>query len=216
MPPIAELEAIRRQQILGAALRTIAAAGHANVTMADICREAGLSKGGLAHYYQSKEDLFQAVFSHFFDGIFQRAEAVFRAVEDPVEQLLSFRWLYNREDPDLDVGYPILFDFMSIAARNAVYRKIFQAWIDNWVRLLREALQEGQKRGLFAAALNPDAMARCISAIYQGIATRWYLAPGDHGTPWAVAALEAALKGLLGPYETKAGASGEAGDNPLT
>jgi AcrR family transcriptional regulator len=205
MPPIAELEAIRRQQILGAALRTIAAAGHANVTMADICREAGLSKGGLAHYYQSKEDLFQAVFSHFFDGIFQRAETAFRAVEDPVEKLLSFRWLYNREDPDLDVGYPILFDFMSIAARNAVYRKIFQDWIDNWINLLRGALEEGQKIGLFTGSLNPDAMARTISAVYQGIATRWYLAPEDHSTSWAMAALEGAMKGLLAPCMTTPG-----------
>ena len=50
MPPIPELEAIRKSQILRAAMETIAANGCANVTMADICSAAGLSKGGLAHY----------------------------------------------------------------------------------------------------------------------------------------------------------------------
>jgi AcrR family transcriptional regulator len=47
MPAIPELEAIRKAQILDAALQTIAANGHANVTMNDICKAAGLSKGGL-------------------------------------------------------------------------------------------------------------------------------------------------------------------------
>jgi AcrR family transcriptional regulator len=202
MAPIVELDAIRRKQILAAAQLTIAAAGHANVTMADICKAAGLSKGGLAHYYQSKEDLFQAVFHQFFDGIFQRAEATFRTAEGPLERLLSFRWLYSREDPDLDTGYPILFDFMSIAAHDPAYRTIFHAWIDNWIRLLREALEDGRTTGLFTGALDAEAMARTISAVYQGIATRWYLAPGDHSTRWAVEALQAAVGGLLAPYLT--------------
>ncbi len=200
MPPIAELDAIRRQQILAAAEQAIAARGHANVTMADICRAAGLSKGGLAHYYQSREDLFQAVFQRFFDGIFQRAETTFKAVQGPMERLLSFVWLYNRDDPDLDTGYPILFDFMSIAAHDASYRMVFDAWIDNWIRLLREALEEGRAAGLCNASLDAEAMAKTISAVYQGIATRWYLAPAEHPTRWAVSAVEAAIKGLMAPY----------------
>jgi len=44
MPHIPELEAIRKAQILEAALATIAENGCANVTMDDICKEAGLSK----------------------------------------------------------------------------------------------------------------------------------------------------------------------------
>jgi len=72
MPPIPELEAIRKSQILQAALNTIAANGCANVTMADICKSAGLSKGGLAHYYKSKRDLFLAAFKAFFQQIYAK------------------------------------------------------------------------------------------------------------------------------------------------
>ncbi len=115
MPPLVELEAIRKAQIIDAALRTIAERGCANVTMDDICKTAGLSKGGLAHYYKSKNDLFKAVFLEFFQRIFVRGEETMGTFDDPLEQLLSFEWLYDAEDPDVKTGYPMLYDFMSIA-----------------------------------------------------------------------------------------------------
>ena len=76
--------------------------------MDDICKTAGLSKGGLAHYYKSKNDLFKAAFQEFFQRIFIRGDETMSTFDDPLEQVLSFEWLYNAEDPDVDTGYPIL------------------------------------------------------------------------------------------------------------
>ena len=202
MPAIPELEAIRKAQILEAALQTIAASGHANVTMDVICKSAGLSKGGLAHYFKSKNDLFKAAFKTFFDRIFQRSQKTMNAVEDPLEQLLSFDWLFNLDDPDLNIGYPLLFDVMSLAAHDDDYRRIFHDWIDNWVVLLEGALRKGVAKGLFKK-LNPEATARTISAIYQGTATRWYLDPKSHTTEWALMSFRQAIAGLMRPYLTK-------------
>jgi len=47
---------------LEAGLRVLTLKGIAATTQDDICREAGLSKGGLVHYYKSKRLLFSAVF----------------------------------------------------------------------------------------------------------------------------------------------------------
>lgn len=204
MPAIPELEAIRKAQILEAALKTIAACGHANVTMDDICKAANLSKGGLAHYYRSKSDLFLAAFQEFFDRIFQRSQATMAAFDDPMDQLLSFDWLYDIADPDLEIGYPIVFDVMSIAVHDEAYRRIFHDWIDNWVVLLEGALRKGLAKGLFKK-LNPEATARTISAIYQGTATRWYLDPESHSRDWAVTSYQQAIRGLMRPYLTQPG-----------
>jgi hypothetical protein len=57
-------------------------------------------------------------------------------------------------------------------------------------------------RGLFKK-LNPEAVARTISAIYQGTATRWYLDPESHSTEWAVASFNQAIRGLMQPYLTQ-------------
>ena len=199
MPSIPELEAIRRPQILDAALDTIARSGSANVTMDDIARAAGLSKGGLAHYYKSKQSLFLAAFSHFFVRIFERSRQTLLHCKTTEEKILSFQWLYDANDPDMTIGYPVLLDFMSIAAHDSDYQAMFYQWVDQWVGFLSEALQEGIDSGTYSG-LDPDSVARTISAVYQGIALRWYLAPKAHSTKWAIDSLKTAVRGLLAPY----------------
>jgi hypothetical protein len=39
-----------------------------------------------------------------------------------------------------------------------------------------------------------------MSAVYQGIGTRWYLAKETHSSQWAVKASNDAIKGILAPY----------------
>jgi len=198
MPPIPELEAIRKAQILEAALKTISASGYANVTMDDVCRAAGLSKGGLAHYYRSKNELFVAAFGEFFERIFIRSKQTMELHDNPIDKILSFAWLYDRNDPDVNVGYPVLFDGMSLAVREKEYRTIFHAWFENWVRLLKEAIEEGVAKGILKDS-DPDATARAVSSVYQGIATRWYLDHDSHPTEWAVESYKKAITGLLFP-----------------
>ena len=202
MPPIPELEAIRKAQIIEAGMQAIAQRGCANVTMDDICKTAGLSKGGLAHYYRSKNELFKAVFTAFFEHIFQRSRETMTGHEGPLEKLLSFDWLYDADNPDMGTGYPLLFDFMAIAVHDGDYRDIFHDWIGHWVELLSGALQQGLDQGQFRS-LNPRDTARTISAIYQGIATRWYLDPQAHSREWAVASFQKAIRGLLAPHLTE-------------
>lgn len=198
MPPIPELEAIRKAQILDAALKTISASGYANVTMDAICRAAGLSKGGLAHYYRSKNELFIAVFREFFERIFRRSKQTMDLHKNPIDKLLSFDWLYDRSDPDVNLGYPVLFDCMSLAVRENGYRALFHDWFENWVSLLRDAIEDGLAKGIFKD-LDAEATARAVSSVYQGIATRWYLDYDSHSTKWAVESFKKAITGLLFP-----------------
>jgi AcrR family transcriptional regulator len=200
MPPIPELQTIRTTHIIETALATISASGCANVTMADICRAAGMSKGGLAHYYKSKRSLFIAVFKEFFQQIFQRGKKTMAEHSDPLGKLLSFGWLYDANDPEATLGYPILFDFMSIAVHDDEYREIFSNWINNWINLLKQPIIEGKKQNIFNQNIDPDATARSISAIYQGIATRWYLSPENHSTEWALDTLKRGVTGVLASY----------------
>ena len=54
-------EEIRRQQILDAARRFFVNKGFAETTMEDIAKAAGLSKGGIYHYFQGKKQVFEAL-----------------------------------------------------------------------------------------------------------------------------------------------------------
>jgi AcrR family transcriptional regulator len=197
MPPNPTLEKIRKSQILDAALRIISEQGAGFITMEHVARASGLSKGGLTHYFPSKEVLFRETFKEFFNRIFNRGRETMNQHADPLEKLLSFRWIYDREDAEVNVGYPMLFDGMALAARDPEYRSLLSDWFENWVVMLKEALQQGNDEGRFAVR-DLDGTARTISAIYQGIGMRWFLDPEAHSTDWADSFLVRSITRLLG------------------
>ncbi|MBU2490298.1 MAG: TetR family transcriptional regulator [Proteobacteria bacterium] len=210
MASIPELEEIRRNQILEAALSTIAETGAAHVTMDDIAQAAGLSKGGLIHYYRSKNELFQATFKELFERIFELSRESMAQHSDPMEKILAFDFLYDLENPYTRQGYPLLFDSMALAAREPDYQAMFDAWVDRWIELLTGAIRQGIADGSFVE-MDPDPLARTISAIYHGIAIRWYLAPRSHSSEWAVNSFRTAIGGAMAPYRKKTGQDAEKG-----
>lgn len=199
MPPIPELEEIRRAQILEAGLITLAQKGIANATLDDVCIAVGLSKGGLIHYYKSKRILFSAVFEEFFKRIFQRSADTMARFDNPLDQILSYDWLYDPDDPETNMGYPLLLDLMSLAAHDEEHALMMEQWIDNWVKLLSTALEKGIAQNFFTQ-MNITDVARSISAVYQGIATRWYLGGGSHTRQWAIDTYKSGIMGILSPY----------------
>jgi AcrR family transcriptional regulator len=194
------LEKIRKSQILEATLRKIAEVGIQNITMDDIAAEAALSKGGIAHYFSSKDLLIKETFREFFAAIFTRGKGTMEQCVDPLDKVLSFIWLYNWEDPLVNIGYPMLFDAMSMAGHDPDYRALLHEWFDGWIELLGRAVEEGVASGAFPVT-DIQGTARAISSIYQGVATRWYLDKDSHSTEWAVSYSKKAISSLV--YDSK-------------
>lgn len=199
MPPIPELEAIRKAQILEAGLACLTQNGIAKTTLDDVCKAAGLSKGGLVHYYKSKRLLFRAVFEEFFKRIFQRGADTMATFDTPLEQILSYDWLYDENNLEAYLGYPLLLDLLALAAHDDEFLPMMQSWIENWVTLLGKSLEQGVKEGTFKK-MNVRQVAQSISAIYQGIATRWYLGGDSHSSAWAIDTYHKGIMGILSPY----------------
>ncbi|MCF6249158.1 MAG: TetR/AcrR family transcriptional regulator [Desulfobacula sp.] len=199
MPPIPELEEIRKAQILDAGLLTLTRKGAAGTTLDDVCKAAGLSKGGLIHYYKTKKILFSAVFREFFTRIFTRSADTMSQFDLPLDQILSYDWLYDTDDPQIRLGYPLLLDLMSLAAHDEDYRMIMEEWINNWVKLLSAALEKAIEQKTFKPMDVTD-VARSISAVYQGIATRWYLGKDTHTRQWALDTYRKGIMGVLSPF----------------
>lgn len=90
---------LRRAEVLDHAAAVFAAHGFAGTTFADVAARAGLSKGAVFHYFESKEQLFEAVVQERLVPSVAAAEAAVAA--DPseapepdalVEQLLARAW----------------------------------------------------------------------------------------------------------------------------
>lgn len=80
-----------RTRLLDGALAVIRAKGYSAATVDDLCREAGVTKGGFFHHFRSKEGLAVAAAAHFGEMAEGRfAQAGFRDGPDPVARLLAY------------------------------------------------------------------------------------------------------------------------------
>lgn len=187
----------RRPQILDAALRVIAREGFQNTTLDNVAREAGRSKGGVVYYFPTKDDIIKAAVVEFYDRIFERGKLTRDQFDSPLERILSFEWMFDRDDPDVFVGYRLLFDFTCLASQKEDFRHLYMNWIKSWLFFVEEDLKAGIRTGEFQVT-DVDGTARLISAIYEGISHRWYLDPSHHSTEWARSSLRNSVEGLLG------------------
>jgi TetR/AcrR family transcriptional repressor of nem operon len=60
-----------RSHILAVSLRLFLQKNFKEVTMQEIVRETGMSKGAFYHYFESKEKLFHEIIDHFFSAILE-------------------------------------------------------------------------------------------------------------------------------------------------
>ncbi|QUD90448.1 TetR/AcrR family transcriptional regulator [Phenylobacterium montanum] len=187
MPKITdERKEARRQQILAAAVRCFSRDGFHATTTADIVREAGVSQGALYLYFATKDDIVVALADDRHQGeTFLTALA--QSEPDPVRGLFMLVELYG----------PSLGD-----AKRADERRVgIQGWAEalrspaihdsvvEGVAAVRKAImglvQRGQLAGDVRDDLDPEAVARTLIAIYQGLVLQaaWGEAPSkaEHG-----------------------------------
>lgn len=97
-----------RQEILRAAARLFQQQGYDATSMNDVAGALKLSKGGLYHHFQSKDEILYHIMSHAMDITEERVINVARRVEDPSERLRTLIRLHigvvlSEEDREITV-----------------------------------------------------------------------------------------------------------------
>jgi TetR/AcrR family transcriptional regulator, cholesterol catabolism regulator len=78
-----------RQEILRTAARLFQQRGYDATSMNDVAGALKLSKGGLYHHFQGKDEILFEIMNHAMEITEQRVLAPVRAIADPVERLRS-------------------------------------------------------------------------------------------------------------------------------
>ncbi len=76
-----------KTQLMDTATRLIWQSNYANVGVAEICKQAGVTKGSFYHYFETKADLFYEASQHYWEGMRQELDAIFSPSHSPLEQL---------------------------------------------------------------------------------------------------------------------------------
>lgn len=83
----ADMFPVRRAEVVAVATRLFAQKGYDSTTIADICEAAGVGKGALYHYIDSKEDLLIAVFDAYTVPVLKLAQEAAVSAGSYVERI---------------------------------------------------------------------------------------------------------------------------------
>jgi AcrR family transcriptional regulator len=171
MPKISQAQRdARRHQVLEAALACFSENGFHQTGMADIVKRSGLSHGAVYLYFQSKDDIIEAlaVDRHRQEAILNAAAA--DRSEDPITALRGLVRAYARwlTDPGAEQTQRVSVNGWSEALRNERVRSGVIDGIDAPRRMITDLIEPAQSKGLWDRKANPDAVARTLIALFQG------------------------------------------------
>ncbi|MCB1887185.1 MAG: TetR/AcrR family transcriptional regulator [Rhodocyclaceae bacterium] len=143
-------KAARPGELTAAALSLFAEKGYAATRLEEVAARAGVSKGTLYLYFDSKEALFKAVITEGILPVMEQGEATFEALRDEPDRLLKAilaGWWEMIGSTEL-AGVPKL---MIAEARNfpELARFYYEEVISRGRALVEGALRLGIEQGLF-------------------------------------------------------------------
>jgi AcrR family transcriptional regulator len=160
----------RRQQILEAARTCFARDGFHATTTADIVRESGVSQGTLYLYFETKDDIVLALADDRHQGeAFLNALA--QSEPDPVQGLFLMIELYGRSltDPHRAEMRRVGIQGWGEALRNERIRESITGGLAKVRAEIVRLIERGQRAGEVRADVEPEAAARIMIALFQGL-----------------------------------------------
>jgi AcrR family transcriptional regulator len=187
---------VRRDELVRAAWRVIAARGIDEVTVREIAREAGYSSGVLAHYFDNKDDLLVHAFRLSHEEINKRYEA---EVDTPIrsEALRAILMDNLPLEKQRDLETRIEMSFWERSLRNERLSEIKQAEHDYLRQLVGKLVDESKAEGGVDDSRPTEGIVDLLVALIDGISLHGLLYPEEMPPQRQAAVMDLALS-LLG------------------
>jgi TetR/AcrR family transcriptional regulator, cholesterol catabolism regulator len=158
----------RDEEILRIAAQVFFNQGYGGTKLEDIAREAGIVKGSLYHYFESKEEIYERLIADIVNLVDVDETVHSRAPADERLAAIVRRRVEMVADHPVEIG---------ILGRQLVH---MEGEIGDWARTyrrsnfegIREIIVQGQKTGVFRPA-DPDALAAFVLGSLT-VLSEWY------------------------------------------
>lgn len=186
----------KREAILRAATRVFARNGYFNSKVADIARVAGVADGTVYLYFKSKEEILHSIFDRNTTEAIAEGRRQLAEIADPREKLRRIAALHLERlgaDRDLAVVFQV-----ELRGSTKFMEEFSAAGLAEYLRVIREAFEEGQRAGLFRRELNAKVVAKVLFGALDEMATNWILSKRRYKlAPMADEVLDIFLNGVI-------------------
>ncbi len=185
----------KRELILRAATRVFARNGYFNSKVADIARAADVADGTVYLYFKSKEEILHSIFDQNMAEAIASGRRLIANVKDPREKLRRIAKLHLERlgaDRDLAVVFQV-----ELRGSTKFMQEFSAAGFAEYLDLLRNTFEEGQRSGAFRKNLNAKLMSKILFGALDEMATNWIISKRNYKLePMADVVMDVFLNGV--------------------
>ena len=167
-----DIRGVRQEQIVEAAVAVIAEQGIQNLSLSEIEKKAGMSRGQLTYYFPSKEDILLAVFDRLLQLIYQRVGEPQNKGCTELGGLVRVRHLLEKivGQPPVSPEFHVLqYTFLSQIGHRDDFRRRLATLYEEWRSNLARDVGDEMARTSGSRKISPRALATLIQAILHGL-----------------------------------------------
>ncbi|MDP8943404.1 MAG: TetR/AcrR family transcriptional regulator [Actinomycetota bacterium] len=162
----------KRRLILDAAVRVFARQGFHSCRVSDVADEAGVAYGLVYHYFDSKEEILDTLFTERWALMLGAIEAIDArpgaSAREKLSTVAAFIFDSYRHEPDL---MKVIIVEVTRAA-NSFGRAHLEAIREAYGRIAH-IVEVGQREGAFTSTASPDFAAMCFYGAVEQVLTAW-------------------------------------------
>lgn len=161
----------KRRQILDAAIRVFARQGFHSTRVSDIADEAGVAYGLVYHYFKSKDEVLNELFSERWSLLLAAIEEADRAEASPrakLETVAGFIVDSYRHDPEL---MQVIIVEVTRAANS--FGRTHLAEIRRAYESIAKIVTEGQREGSFRGDIDPAFVSMTFYGAIEQLLSGW-------------------------------------------
>jgi AcrR family transcriptional regulator len=167
-----DIAGIRREQIVEAAVAVITEQGLQNLSLSEIEKKAGMSRGQLTYYFPTKEAILLAVFDRLVLLIHQRLG---HPAGQSCEEIRAWDWIEHLftkliAEPPVSPEFGCLqYTFLSQIAHREDFRRRLAILYEQWRSGMALGLADDMDRKRPRRSVSPRAFATLVQAILHGL-----------------------------------------------
>lgn len=163
---------IRRTEIVEAAASVIAEQGIQNLSLSEIEKKIGMSRGQLTYYFKTKEDILLAVFDRMLELMNQQNPAAEFDQLDWLELVRQIALLVLHDPPAHPEFHALQHTFLSQTSHRDDFRRKLAELYENWRSRSAAALKRDLGKRPALRRVSPRTLATVVQAIFHGLAVQ--------------------------------------------